>query len=454
MSEILKQPGSVLIEEADLVTSDGQTFSIKNFMVEAIIYENMDLNGMVADITIVDANGIITGAPLLGQETVTLKFRTPTFDTNIHMSFVVYGIKNRVLNNDREQIYTLKCMSAEAYTDTFVRLTSKFTGSTDDIAEKIFEQVAADTPVGKTKITIQDRPHTSQNYEFIANFWSPFKCLNHLASKTVGAESSKSNFKFYETVGGFHFTSPEYLVKKQKESRVVYDEYNVQQSQTAEITEDNRSGNYKYISPFISSRFNQVESIYFPTFKDNIKAQNDGYTASSIVSYDFTTKRLAIMKFDARPESEQFAAEDRRYLKENFKDFETISNVNPIPENMLGNPTANRTFSPMATSPFGSNFHRGVDQIRNTLIRRYGDAEFNQQVMEITVPGKTDIETGMLLRLIYPKTVEKGNERVDREELEDPYMSGIFLITGIRHDIANGQHSMTLSIMKDSLGDF
>lgn len=108
----------------------------------------------------------------------------------------------------------------------------------------------------------------------------------------------------------------------------------------------------------------------------------------------------------------------------------------------------------MATSPFGSNFHRGVDQIRNTLIRRYGDAEFNQQVMEITVPGKTDIETGMLLRLIYPKTVEKGNERVDREELEDPYMSGIFLITGIRHDIANGQHSMTLSIMKDSLGDF
>jgi hypothetical protein len=165
MSEILKQPGSVLIEEADLVTSDGQTFSIKNFMVEAIIYENMDLNGMVADVTIVDANGMITGAPLLGQETVKLKFRTPTFDTSIQMAFVVYGIKNRVLNNDREQIYTLKCMSAEAYTDTFVRLTSKFVGSTDDIAEKIFEQVAAETPVGKTKITIQDRPHTSQNYE-------------------------------------------------------------------------------------------------------------------------------------------------------------------------------------------------------------------------------------------------------------------------------------------------
>ena len=122
---------------------------------------------------------------------------------------------------------------------------------------------------------------------------------------------------------------------------------------------------------------------------------------------------------------------------------------------MLGNPLANRTFAPMATSPFGSNFHRGVDQIRNTLIRRYGDAEFRNQVMEITVPGKTDVETGFLVRLIYPKTVELGHGRVDREDLgRSIYLWYLFNYRCSRHDISNGQHSMTLSIMKDSLGDF
>ena len=108
----------------------------------------------------------------------------------------------------------------------------------------------------------------------------------------------------------------------------------------------------------------------------------------------------------------------------------------------------------MATSPFGSNFHRGVEQIRNTLIRRYGDAELQDNTMEITVPGKTDVETGLLVRLIYPRTVEKGHKSIDRTQLEDPYISGIYLITGVRHDIQNGQHNMTLSLMKDSLGDF
>ena len=54
----------------------------------------------------------------------------------------------------------------------------------------------------------------------------------------------------------------------------------------------------------------------------------------------------------------------------------------------------------------------------------------------------------------YPQTKELGQGAVDRTELEDPYISGIYLIIGVRHDIQNGQHSMTLTLMKDSLGDF
>lgn len=458
MSETLNQPGAVLIEEAFIVSHDGEQISLKNFMAEAVIYENMELNGMHADITIIDSNGLITAAPILGEETIVLEFRTPTFQQKFNRNFVVYAIENRTLNNDREQFYTFRCVSPELYADTFVRLNSKFKGSTDKLAQDVFDQISllrgrsAKSP--KSEIFIDDQPHGSQNYEFIANYWSPFKCLNHLASKSIGSESLKSNFKFFETKSGYFFTSPESLVRKQKNARIVYDEYNIQQNQTDVITQDNRSGSYSYTSPFINSRFHQVEKLYYPSFKDTIKSQVEGYTASSIFSYDFTTKRMAMMKFDGRPESEDLAKEDRRYIKETFDSFETISKVNPIPSGVLGNPLTNRTFSPMATSPFGSNFHRGVEQIRNTLIRRYGDAELQDNTMEITVPGKTDVETGLLVRLIYPRTVEKGHKSIDRTQLEDPYISGIYLITGVRHDIQNGQHNMTLSLMKDSLGDF
>ena len=458
MSENLSQPGAVNIEEAFIVARDGETFSLKNFLVEAVVYEHMNLNGMHADITIVDSNGLITAAPILGEETIVLEFRTPTFQQKFNRNFVVYAVENRTLNNDREQFYTLRCVSPELYADTFVRLNSKYKGSTDQLAQDIFDEISTIRGTSKngstSEIFIDDTPHGSQNYEFIANYWSPFKCLNHLASKSIGSESLKSNFKFFENRSGYFFTSPESLVRKQKKNRAVYDEYNIQQNQTDMITTDNRSGSYRYISPFINSRFNQVEKIYYPSFKDTLKSQVEGYTASSIFSYDFTTKRMAMMKFDARPDSKEIAKDDRRYIQETFDDFETISNLNPIPDGVLGNPLSNRTFSPMATSPFGSTFHRGVEQIRNTLIRRYGDAELEDNTMEITVPGKTDIETGLLVRLIYPRTVEKGHTAIDRTKLEDPYISGIYLIIGVRHDITNGAHSMTLSLMKDSLGDF
>ena len=456
--ENLSQPGAVLIEEAFIVTKDGTTFSLKNFIAEICVYEHINMNGMHADITIVDSNGLITAASILGEETVVIEFRTPTFQDKFNRNFVVYSIVNRLVNNDREQFYTLKCVTPELYADNFVRLTSKFSGATDELVQNVFDQIKIKR--GKTnkakdsELFIAETPHASTNYEFIANHWSPFKCLNHLATKSIGKESNKSNFKFFENKSGFFFASPESLVRAQKKNRAVYDEYNIQQNQTQEVREDKRNGGYNYVSPFISSRFNQVESIYYPSFKDNIRSQMDGYTASSIYSYDFTTKRLAVMKFDGRPESKEIAKEDRRYISETFDDFETISKINPIPEQTLGNPLANRTFSPMATSPYATTFSRGVDQIRNTLIRRYGDAELEDNVMEITVPGKTDVETGLLVRLIYPQTKELGQTAIDRTELEDPYISGIYLIIGVRHDIQNGQHSMTLSLMKDSLGDF
>lgn len=139
--ENLSQPGAVLIEEAFIVTKDGTQFSLKNFIAEITVYEHMCMNGMHADITIVDSNNLITAAPILGEETVVIEFRTPTFEDKFNRNFVVYSIVNRLVNNDREQFYTLKCVSPELYADNFVRLTSKFKGATDKLAQDLFDEI-------------------------------------------------------------------------------------------------------------------------------------------------------------------------------------------------------------------------------------------------------------------------------------------------------------------------
>jgi hypothetical protein len=106
----------------------------------------------------------------------------------------------------------------------------------------------------------------------------------------------------------------------------------------------------------------------------------------------------------------------------------------------------------MNTSLFGSSYSRGVQQVRNELIRTNALAELENNVLEITIPGKTDVDLGLLVNLIFPLTDEKTSQP-KRDNLEDPFVSGLYMITAIRHTVTNGKHDMTLRLMRDSLGN-
>ena len=89
---------------------------------------------------------------------------------------------------------------------------------------------------------------------------------------------------------------------------------------------------------------------------------------------------------------------------------------------------------------------------KNQLIRNFSMAELNNNCIEIEVPGKSDVDLGLLVRLVFPKTDDKTTEP-RREDLEDPFVSGLYMITAIRHTVTNGKHGMTLRLMRDSLGE-
>jgi hypothetical protein len=77
--------------------------------------------------------------------------------------------------------------------------------------------------------------------------------------------------------------------------------------------------------------------------------------------------------------------------------------------------------------------------------------ELENQAIEITVPGKSDIDVGLLTRLVFPKTEDKTS-MPKLNELEDPFVSGLYLITAVKHTIQPQNHTMTLRLIRDSLG--
>ena len=458
MSEINSSAGDVIIEEAYITSKISGTTDIKNFIMEFEVYLDVFSDSMTSYFQISDAIGLITAIPLVGQESMTVKFKTPNIDESFYRTFIVHSITNRSLVRDREQRYTLECISPEAYVNTASVLTTKYKGSTDSIAAQIFNDIKSpriDLPSGKatpfSEMEIPDVPHSSNNFEFIANFWSSFKCLNFLASRSRGATLGKTNVMFFERKDSYYFGSLESMVKSQKDANSIYDEYSKVESQEAPIYEDLRSGKYKYQSKYLNSRYHTIKAMRYEKFKSLLLNNLKGFHSQSIDAYDFVTKTLLTMKYDNRPESEQIAQNDRKYINEKFEDFTVMGEYNTISDNVLSDPLSVKRFTPMATSPYASSYSRGVQQVRNELIRNYSMTELDNNIIEITVPGKSDVDLGLLVRLVFPKTEEKTSDP-DRDELEDPYVSGLYMIVGIRHRIQPNNHEMVLRLMRDSLG--
>lgn len=457
--EINVSAGDVRIEEAYITSNISGTTDIKNFLMGFDIFHAVDVNSITANFYIADASGLITAIPINGQEYLTVKFRTPNIDEAFHRTFVIHTISNRSLMRDREQRYTLECITPEGYLDTTFRLNQKYKGGTDELAELIYFDVAENKiitesgkGVGLTPIEILDRPFATNNFEFLANYWSPFKCLNFLASRSRHASTNKTNVLFFERAAGYFFGSLEILIKKQKDANSVYDEYTKIESQETPIYEDLRDKTYRYQSKYLNSRYHTIKAMAYPRYKSLILNNISGFHATSIFSYDFTNKSMLTMKYDNTPNATNAAAEDRRYIDEYFDDFETMGKLNTIGDSHRANPSAHRSFTPMATSPFGSSYNRGVQQVRNQLIRNFSMAEIDNNFIEITVPGKSDVDLGLLVRLVFPKTDDKTSEP-DIEDLEDPFVSGLYMITAVRHTVSNGKHDMVLRLMRDSLGE-
>ena len=69
--------------------------------------------------------------------------------------------------------------------------------------------------------------------------------------------------------------------------------------------------------------------------------------------------------------------------------------------------------------------------------------------LQITVPGRTDAEVGRLIKLYYPSVGEK-TQGDSEAVIWDQFLTGIYMITAIHHQVTPLRHTMYMEISKDS----
>jgi len=449
-SEILIKAGDYELESLLIHTVGANGIvDLRNFMLEMHLYEDIFSSTLSGNVIIADAVNLISSLPIFGDEAITMKIRTPTLEDDsyniIEKTFNIYSIQDRMSNTEGSQYYKLCFTSIENYVDAAAPISKTFRGTTDEVAAKVFEDyIQTERVIGspdKTQMVITDAPHKS-NITYTSNFWSPIKNLRFISKRVRGNQLNGSDYLFYESNKRFYFASMESIIQGQVES-AIFEEYVVERD--SQNIPRRKTGLQYYGKP-MPNEMTRIEDLKQVKNIDLLESQEKGILASSIYGYDLSTKKFVQRNLDFVDES---------------KKFYRTSGGNQFSQTIPRNPRAKVDFVMYNSSVFNGygitdndnlpSGHPAEQYSDRVLFRNSYLNSLGQNVFEMVVPGRTDIEVGCLINVLYPTSAIHDSKTKEIDTIFDPYLSGVFLVTAIHHKFNRDRHVMTLEIVKNGL---
>jgi len=456
MTAPLQAAGKIELQELTIISGSGVYMSLLSNLVEFNLFEDIYSGGMYGNVVVSDSIGLVHKLTMVGEEYLNVKFDTPGFDIPINKSFRCTGVENRTFTRDTTtESYIIHFVSPEVYLDHYMPVQAAFSGPVEDIVPEIFGKYLAHP----RRLEIQDGQLIDSEditdlsifteckniVKFVSPTWSPMKCLSWLASKSISSDPTlpAANFLFFESNKRFYWGSIESMIKEQRDSQniigiYVYAPGNVKQ--TSQKVDSITVNNLTYSNPDIFRDFFSIHELTVLNNVDVLHNIQTGYSSSVHHELDIGTRKYTETVYDHATQYPFY-----NHTSANAHGF--------FADDAIRVPYAHQIVSfkhPGLYTGYKNNLNeqaKTVMPIRNSLL-----CELNQIKMKIEVHGRTDIEVGSMLYLIYPKSGEKTESDMVKS-ISDTYFSGLYIITAIHHRITLENHSMTMEIVKDSFGD-
>ena len=442
----LQRAGEVRIEQLKLINARDEVIDLSEFIVELNIFEDLFKNYLHGNIVLTDSRNLIDKYNIHGEEFLNVKLRTPSFPDSqiIQKTFRVFKLSDRTIVRDSNtQNFVLHFISIEFFYDMSLPLFAPFEGNITDVAGKIFTDFIAssrnfdvsetnnevkENPAGTDLIVIND---TSNKVKFVSPGWSPFKCINWLATKAIPKDGTAKNFIFFESNKNFYFCTLEGLFRTAHENKNYLARYLISASN---IREDGNSQN-------VNREMSLAKDVEMIESTDYIKNYTNGYLGNRLVYLDVFNKEYQLIDYDHVLNYEkQFHSSGKGteakpvFSKDTFRNFAT--NISFYPKN------------PKLFNDYADNISEKMGEIHGNRLSSM--LELTNIKMNMTVPGRTDAEVGRLIYFEYPSM--GGKEIGDTASTaQDKLYSGYYLITAIHHKVNKLNHEMVMEVIKDSL---
>lgn len=413
--DALSFAGDISIDYVTLITSKGQVQDITPQVIGIEIYEDLFSPFLSGKIMLKDAQDIISLMPLIGEEFVALRVKTPVLpeDRAYEYVFQIYKLDDREKISERASMYVLHFMSVEGLIDANKKISKTYSGKISDIVKKIITE--GDALESNKDANIEETPNSTK---FTANFWSPIQCINYLTQNAVNQNKSPS-YVFFENKFGLNFISLESMYANPAVYQTfVHDNYSAETSPMGGSTKNIAKDYQRIIELRTPQTFNYIDRI------------QSGMYGSQMVTYDLTTKTYAHSGYTPN--------------------FEEEKHLNKYP--LWTNKVIAKQRSMLIREHRYYNNFTGFGDVTNTKtvqrrISLMGQAEAFK--IEILVLGRTDYSVGQKMTITVPKSTQfKLTDTND--EFNDKIHSGNYLVSAICHLITRKSHECVMELIKES----
>lgn len=421
--------------EAGLMFQGG--FDVSNFVNKIDIFESIFENTISGQLSFIDIAGLPEYIPFVGVEFFFIHFSIDADEgeREFQQIFRIVSVRDTTYPQDEKRTYTVDIVTPEYVTSISSRVQRHFRNVT--CAEAVTELMLNDLVIPLDQIkTLQQ---TQGKLSVTVPNYTPLQAVNYftMLSLTKG-QPSESNFMFFQTLDGFHFTSIAELIKKEPTKT-----FNVNAGKISSSTSVGETTAFDSII-----RLHQEQS--FNALADI----TSGVLRSRMLSLDFLSRKWTEEDSRYSDTFNRTTHMDKYPLYPVNYDLNVDKNVKLfiVPTNVW---TANsRYVSRIGEIPDAQRMHQSI-VLRNRQLR-----ELMHLKTLIDIPGQPDLRAGSVVNVHYPSTrvlqqVDAPSQQA-QPDLPSTYYSGKHLVTAVRHSliktsISSMEYRMHIEVTRDSL---
>lgn len=439
----LRYPTDYNLKTLNLITSlkDG-VVNLMPFLIELNLFEDLYSPTISGEIVLQDAVGLISNYNLIGSEFIQVQLQKTTEDSIFYSrNFRVYKVGTRAIGDSNQyEVFTLQFCSEEFILSEQYRISKSFKGT--DIAT-IVNRIFSDyllLSAEKTKpVVIED---TSGVYDFILPNKKIFETINWLTNYAQTTES-RGDFVFFENSEGYFFVSLASLFQTHVYANYKFDPKNIMKS---DIEEQLRN-----VSDFeVLNFFDTLSGVTNGTFSNKVMTLNpllrEANTTAGVFSY--ADHAINGVKLNDNPIINNY----QNRHGDSMYDLPTRK-IPGLEVGCLRMVSANKETkkSPAITDRGAEDYVANDIMIERVLPQRVSKmALTNYTRIKVTIPGDPNLTVGKVVHFstfkIQPVTFSDGDSSRD----PDPFYTGKYLVTAVRHIVKNNSYITIMEMCKDS----